>query len=96
MSLFRLIPIYAVRVRTNCGIYMKQVFKVIGMLAAIIGLVLFLSIFVFDFFLALFNATRWECKKYDTVQTTWVDYDQNPTTVKYQKQPVCIVWERGK
>lgn len=75
---------------------MKQVFKVIGMLVAIIGLVLFLSIFVFDFFLALFNATRWECKKYDTVQTTWVDYDQKPPTVKGQKQSVCVVWVRGK
>ena len=75
---------------------MKQVFKVIGMLVAIIGLVLFLSIFVFDFLLSLFNATRWECKKYDTVQTTWIDYDQKPATVKYQKQPVCVTWERGK
>ena len=75
---------------------MKQAFKVIGMLVALIGLVLFLSIFVFDFLLSLFNATRWECKKYDTVQITWIDYDQKPATVKYQKQPVCVTWERGK
>ena len=75
---------------------MKQVFKAIGMLIVIISVVLFLSTFVFDFFLTMYNATRWDCKKYDTVQTTWVDYDQNPTTVKYQKQPACIVWERGK
>ena len=75
---------------------MKQVFKVIGMLAAIIGLVLFLSIFVFDFLLSLFNATRWECKKYDQVQTVWVDYDQTPPVLKGQKQQVCVVNVRGK
>ena len=44
----------------------------------------------------MYNATRWDCKKYDTVQTVWFDYDQKPPTVKGQKQSVCVVWERGK
>lgn len=75
---------------------MKQILKIIGMVIVIIAVLLFLLLFVFDFFLTMYNATRWECKKYETVQTVWFDYDQKPTTVKHQKQAVCVTWERGK
>ncbi len=75
---------------------MKQILKIIGMVIVIVAVLLFLSLFVFDFFLTMYNATRWECKKYETVQTVWFDYDQKPPTAKGQKQTICVVWERGK
>lgn len=65
------------------------VVAIVALALAIIGVIL-------TFFFEVFNASRWECKKYDQVQTVWVDYDQTPPVLKGQKQQVCVVNVRGK
>ena len=66
-----------------------MVVTMVAVAIAIIGVIL-------TFFFEVYQASRWECKKYESVQTAWFDYDQKPPTVKGQKQSVCVVWVRGK
>lgn len=67
-------------------------FVIVALVAFAIGVVGVILTFFFE----VYQASRWECKKYEMVQTAWFDYDHKPPTVKGQKQSVCVVWVRGK
>lgn len=49
--------------------------------------------FVCGFFYTIFNASRWECKKYIPIKVMWVDAEESPSP-RYTTRPYCVEYER--